>query len=80
MDMIKSIRLYNFFSVASQTIKFGGLNVLVGINGSGKSNLIKALQLLRAVVSDGEMPELIINRWGGLDAIHYLGDEPAKAL
>ena len=75
MDMIKSIRFFNFFSFASQTIKFEELNVLVGINGSGKSNLIKAMQLLRAVITDGEISELIINRWGGLEAVHYLGDE-----
>lgn len=73
--MIKSIRLRNFFSFASQTIELAGLNVLVGINGAGKSNLIKALQVLKAVITDGEMSELVINKWGGFDAVQYLGTD-----
>lgn len=77
--MIKSIRLKNFFSFASQTIDFSEVNVLVGINGVGKSNLIKALQVLKAVITDGDMSELIINRWGGFDAVHYLDNEKQES-
>lgn len=72
--MIKSIRLMNFFSFGAQTIGLDGLNVLIGINGVGKSNLIKAIHVLKAVISDGDMSDLIINKWGGFDAVHYLGD------
>lgn len=77
--MIKSIRLRNFFSFASQTIEFDKLNVLVGINGAGKSNLIKAIQVLKAVISDGDMSDLMINKWGGFDAVHYLGDDKQES-
>ena len=77
--MIKSVRLKNFFSFASQTILFSNLNVLVGINGAGKSNLIKAIQVLKAVITDGEMSELIINKWGGFDAVHFLGNSKQDA-
>ncbi|MBR0038312.1 MAG: AAA family ATPase [Bacteroidales bacterium] len=79
--MIKSIKLKNFFSFASQEISFGNLNALVGINGAGKSNLIKALQVLKAVIGDGDMSDLLINQWGGYDAIMYMGNtEPGAYI
>lgn len=78
--MIKSIRLRNFFSIADQTINFTELNALVGINGSGKSNVIKALQVLKAVVSDGELSNLFINQWGGFDAVIFMGEIDARSF
>ena len=72
--MIKSIRLKNFFSFAFQEINFGNLNALVGINGSGKSNMIKALQILKAVINDGDISNLFINQWGGFDAVMFMGN------
>ncbi len=45
--MLKSVRLVNFFSFGDCTIELEpDLNVLVGINGSGKSNFLRAFQLL----------------------------------
>jgi len=43
--MIKKITLENFFSFSEKTeIELNsGVNILVGINGSGKSNFIKAI-------------------------------------
>ncbi len=78
--MIKSIKLKNFFSFASQEISFGNLNALVGINGAGKSNLIKALQVLKAVIGEGEMSDLLINQWGGYDAVMFLGNADPEAF
>ena len=72
--MIRTIKIRNFFSLASQEIRFNALNALVGINGAGKSNLIKALQVLKAVISDGDMTDLFINQWGGYDAVMFLGN------
>lgn len=71
--MIKSIHLKNFFSFRDQTINLQELNVLVGINGVGKSNMIKAIQVLKAVIQEESLPDLLINKWGGLDAVHFLG-------
>ena len=73
--MIKSIHLKNFFSFKDQKIEFNPTNFLIGINGAGKSNLIKAFRLLRATLTEGELEELIINKWGGFDAIYYKGRE-----
>lgn len=73
--MIKSIHLKNFFSFKDQKIEFNPTNFLIGINGAGKSNLIKAFRLLKATLTEGELEELIINRWGGFDAIYFKGTE-----
>lgn len=73
--MIKSIHLKNFFSFRDQKIELGSMNFLVGINGAGKSNLIKAFRLLKAALTEGELEELIINRWGGFDAVFFKGNE-----
>ena len=47
--MIKSIRLTNFlsFGVDSKAIELSTLNVIVGRNGSGKTNFLEAIDLLR---------------------------------
>lgn len=73
--MIKSITLINFFSFKKQTIDLTQKNLIVGINGSGKSNFIKALRVLKATITEGELEELIIDRWGGFDSIYHSGVE-----
>lgn len=73
--MIKSIHLKNFFSFKDQKIEFNPTNFLIGINGAGKSNLIKAFRLLKATLTKGEIEKLIINKWGGFDAIYFKGSE-----
>ncbi|MGI4863243.1 MAG: AAA family ATPase [Janthinobacterium lividum] len=68
--MIKSVRLVNFFSFGDCTIDLeSDLNVLVGINGSGKSNFLRAFQLLKAGM-DGKLKEQIV-KWGGLDSMKF---------
>lgn len=50
MEFITSITLKNFlsFSPESPPVDLKGLNVLIGPNASGKSNLIEAIELLHA--------------------------------
>lgn len=77
--MIKSIRIKNFFSLFDQTVTFTELNALVGINGAGKSNLIKAIQVLKAVITDGDLSDLFINQWGGFDAVMFMGNTDLRS-
>ena len=68
--MIKSVRLVNFFSFSDCTINLeSDVNVLVGINGSGKSNFLRAFQLLKAGM-EGRLKEQIV-QWGGLDSMRF---------
>lgn len=73
--MIKSIRFKNFFSFRDCTVTLNNINALIGINGTGKSNFIKALQLLKATVTEGALPDLILNQWGGFDAMFFAGND-----
>lgn len=64
--MLSSIYLKNFFSFGEQTIKANpNTNILVGINGTGKSNFIKALQFLYETVSGEKTYLEIFGEWGG---------------
>lgn len=73
--MIKSIRFKNFFSFRDCKVELNNLNALIGINGSGKSNFIKAIKLLKATVREGALMELILNQWGGFDAVYFAGND-----
>lgn len=72
--MIKNITLENFFSFGNQqTIELNaGVNVLVGINGSGKSNFIRALELLYEGVSGKGVEEIFQRKWSGFEGVKNL--------
>lgn len=70
--MIKEIRLINFLSFENETIFLNEKqNILVGINGSGKSNLLKAFRLLKEGVSGIGLRKFVIDNLGGLDNILF---------
>ena len=52
--MIDYMRLKNFKCFKEETVRFGGLTVLAGLNGAGKSSIIQALLALRQHWSPGE--------------------------
>jgi predicted ATPase len=67
--MIKSIRLQNFFGFQDCTINLEkGENVLVGINGSGKSNFFKAIQVITYGILKNLNP-IINKQWGGINNV-----------
>ena len=51
MRAIRKIKIEGFKSIASAELELGDLNVVIGANGSGKSNLIGAFRLLERVCS-----------------------------
>jgi len=71
---IRSIRLESFlsFGAENQELPLEPLNVLVGPNASGKSNLIEAVGLLRAATTDLRAP---IARGGGVREWLWKGTE-----
>ena len=63
--LIQKIRLRNLLSFGPDTEEFElqPLNVLIGANASGKSNLIEAISLLQAAPRDLQVP---IREGGGV--------------
>ena len=75
--MLRSIRLRNLLSFGpdSDAVPLRALNVLIGPNASGKSNLIEALGLLRAAPGNLLAP---IREGGGVTEWLWKGGEDAK--
>ena len=72
--MLKSIRLVNFYSFRDTTIELHqGVNVLVGINGSGKSNFFKVFELLKNAVEGRRLRRHILEI-GGVNEMLYQGE------
>ena len=42
--MIRKVRIENYKSIPSLTLDLGRLTVLIGANGSGKSNILEAIR------------------------------------
>jgi predicted ATPase len=50
--LLRHVRLQNLLSFKDTTVELRGLNVLIGPNAVGKSNLLEAISLLQAAPSD----------------------------
>ncbi|MFO7565955.1 MAG: AAA family ATPase [Enhygromyxa sp.] len=76
--MIKQIRPRNIlsFGPTSEALELGGLNVFVGANASGKSNLIEVIGLLRSSPRELTVP---IREGGGIGAWLWKGGGDATA-
>jgi predicted ATPase len=64
---LKSVVVEGFTSIRAVTLALHDLNVLVGANGAGKSNFIRALSMLGRIV-DGELG-LFVGLSGGASAL-----------
>ncbi|WP_254567157.1 AAA family ATPase [Oscillatoria sp. HE19RPO] len=69
--MFSRITLENFFSFRGPTtIELNpGLNILLGINSSGKSNLLKAIQLLYQAIIGNGLESIFLKTWGGFPTV-----------
>jgi len=65
--MIKQLKIKNFRSILNSSVKLEHLNVIVGANATGKSNLIKAIDFISDLAESG-LQEAIYKR-GGINEI-----------
>lgn len=71
MRTLETLTIRNFKSIRDQTLRLGPLNIFIGGNGSGKSNLIEVSRFLRAIV-DEKLAEYTAMK-GGADSLLYFG-------
>ena len=76
--MIKQISLKNFCSYQELDLSLGQLNVIVGRNGSGKSNLLSFFEMV-GMASDGELNRYIRNK-GGFSYARHLSSQADEGL
>ena len=80
--MIKKITLENFFSFNEKTtIELNSdINILVGINGSGKSNFIRAIKLLYDSVIGEGFEKIFLKDWSGFDLVANFSNTQADFI
>lgn len=71
--MLTTLAVENYRSLRDLVVPLTGLNVITGHNGSGKSNLYRALRLLGDAARNGAVAALA--REGGLPSVLWAGPE-----
>jgi predicted ATPase len=73
MPALKTLAIANYRSIRSLVMPLDQLNLITGANGSGKSNLYRALRLLAEAAQGGIVSSLA--REGGLSSTLWAGPE-----
>ena len=81
MLLIKKIIIKDFFAFKDKTtIELNsGINILLGVNGSGKTSFINAIRLLAEGVSGEGLMKLIQEQWGGFDEVVNCNGESSSS-
>lgn len=81
MESIRSVRIEGFRSLKSVNLELRPFNVLIGANGSGKSNFIEFFRMLnQAVGSTQGNLQLYVARKGGASSVLYYGPRVSRSL
>lgn len=75
--MLQHLKVEGYKSVANLDLDLGPLNVLVGANGAGKSNILSVFGLLNQLTADGALSSYVF-RAGGASSLLHLG--PKKTV
>ena len=79
MTQIDTITIKAYKSIKSLVnFELRSLNVLIGANGSGKSNFIGAFRFLASVVGDNFPVD--VQKWGGPEALLYYGRKTSPRM
>lgn len=76
--MITRIALSGFKSIGQMTLDLKRLNVLIGANGAGKSNLISLLDMLRRI--GAESLQHFVGHAGGANSLLFCGAKNTPAV
>ena len=60
--MLETIRIQNFKSIVDLKLELGRVNVLIGENGSGKSNLLEALAFASVAIGNRFKTKELVDR------------------
>ena len=72
---IEYITIKGFKSIKSiENLKLNPINILIGANGSGKSNFLEAFRLLGKAGADYGLETYVVEA-GGADKLLYFGSE-----
>ena len=81
MSAIRAISIEGFRSIAElRDLEMRPLNVLIGANGSGKSNFLGALQLLRTAILSASRTSDYVRRSGGANRLLHFGSKKTRSI
>lgn len=75
MRTLETLAIRNFKSIRDQTLRLGALNIFIGGNGSGKSNLIEVFRFLREIVE-----QRLAMYWASSSLTHTALPSPSCAV
>lgn len=78
MRALEQLTVKSFKSIREQTLRLGRLNVFIGSNGAGKSNLVSVFHFLNRIVA-GDLQNYT-GEAGGADRILYFGRKQSPSL
>jgi len=73
-DRITEVRIKGFKAISDISLKLDGLTVLIGDNGSGKSTILEALEIIGRAPQTNFVSEVISRLHGGLDSLLRSGE------
>jgi len=77
MRRLEQLTIKNFRSIRSQTLNLGMLNVFIGGNGAGKSNLVQVFRFLKEI-SQGHLQQYSLLK--GADALLHFGRKRSPSM
>jgi len=78
MTKLNKIKIEGFKSIKSEVFDLTSINVLIGANGSGKSNFIEAFNLLKSI-TDGRLSQYV-KRVGGAQRLLHFGSKETNEI
>ena len=78
--MINSLRIRNFKSIVDAQLEFGRVNLFIGVNGTGKSNLLEAIGLYTACLGRGIDANILSSKGVRLSAASILKSSFRRTL